>query len=77
MSNKKMENSKKKVNHILTRNQVISAIVWAIVILACSYSMESSNKEINYILIAGFFVEFLRISSTNKFLKKATNQEEI
>lgn len=69
-----MENSKKKVNQMLTRNQVISAIVWAIVIIACSYS---SNKEITNILIAGFFVEFLRISSTNKSLKKVNNQEGI
>lgn len=70
-----MENPKKMINKMLTRNQIISSIIWAIVILACSYSLESSNKEINYILIAGFFVEFLRISSTNKSLKKAYKQE--
>ena len=71
-----MENRKKKVNQILTRNQIISSIIWAAVILACSYNMESSNKEISYILIAGFFVELLRISSSNKALKKANNEEE-
>ena len=71
-----METQKKKVNQILTRNQIISSIIWAIVILACSYSLESSNKEIIYILIAGFFVEFLRITSSNKALKKANKQEE-
>lgn len=69
-----MGNQKKKVNQILTRNHIISSIVWAIVILACSYSLESSKKEIIYILIAGFFVEFLRITSSNKALKKASNQ---
>ena len=66
----------KKVNQILTRNQIISSIIWAIVILACSYSLGSSNKGIIYILIAGFFVEFLRITSSNKALKKANKQEE-
>jgi hypothetical protein len=65
----------KKVNQILSRNQIISSIIWAIVILACSYSLESSNKGIIYILIAGFFVEFLRITSSNKALKKANRQE--
>lgn len=71
-----MENKKKKVNQILTRNQIISSIVWAIVILACSYSLESANKAISYILIAGFFIEFLRITSSNKALKKANKQVE-
>jgi hypothetical protein len=71
-----MVNKKKKVNQILTRNQIISSIIWAIVILACSYSLERSNKEIIYILIAGFFVEFLRITSSNKALKKANIPEE-
>ena len=70
-----MENQKKQVNQILTRNQIISSIIWAIVILACSYSLRSSNKEISYILIAGFFIEFLRITSSNKALKKAIKQE--
>ncbi len=81
MGNKKkgvnqMENKTKKVSQILTRNQIISSIIWAIVILACSFSLESSNKEIIYILIAGFFVEFLRITSSNKALKQAYKQEE-
>ena len=67
----------RKMNQMLTRNQIISSIVWATVIIACSYSMESLNKEINYILIAGFFVEFLRISSSNKSLRENKIQEGI
>ena len=59
-----------KLNRTLTRNLVISSIVWASGILACSFNLGSSNKEIIYILISGFFVEFLRISSLNKVLKK-------
>lgn len=69
--------AKNKVNQMLTRNQIISSIVWAAVILACSYQLDSSNKEITYILIAAAFIEFLRISSSNKSLKKADKQEEI
>ena len=72
-----MENQKKKVNQILTRNQIISSIIWAIVILLSSYTLESSNQGITNILIAGFFVEFLRISSTNKTIKKAFKQHKI
>ena len=65
-----MENQKKKVNQILTRNLILSSIIWAIVILACSYS---SNKEISYILIAGALVEFLRMITANKEIKKVNN----
>jgi len=71
-----MESKKKKINQILTRNQIISSMVWAIVILASSYSLGSSRKEIIYILIAGFFIEFLRITSSNKAMKKASKQDE-
>ena len=72
-----MENTKKKVNRILTRNLILSSIIWAIVILGCSFKLGSSNKEILYILLSGFFIEFLRISSSNKSLKKECKQEEI
>jgi hypothetical protein len=71
-----MKNTK-KLNQMLTRNLIISSIVWASVILGCSLNSGSSNKEITYIPISGFFVEFLRITSYNKSLKKANNQEDI
>lgn len=66
-----MENIKKKVNQTLTRNLILSSIIWATVIIVCSYS---SNKDITYILISGFFIEFLRITSSNKSLKKDFKQ---
>jgi hypothetical protein len=68
-------NTKKKMNQALTRNQIISSIVWAAVILACSFNHGSSNKQIMYILLSGFFIEFLRISSFNKSVKKNNNEE--
>ncbi len=68
-------NTKKKMNQALTRNQIISSIVWAAVILACSFNHGSSNNQIMYILLSGFFIEFLRISSFNKSVKKNNNEE--
>ena len=67
----------KKTNRMLTRNQIISSVVWATVILACYFSSVNTSKEITYILISGFFIEFLRISSTNKSLKKDIKEKEI
>ncbi len=64
--------TKKKLNPILTRNLIISSIVWASVILACTLNEGNSKKEIVYILISGFFIEFLRISSFNKTINKET-----
>ena len=68
-----MENQEKKINQMLTRNQIISSIVWAGVILACSFNSGGENKQITYILLSGFFIEFLRISSFNKSVKKDNN----
>lgn len=62
-----MENIEKKINKSQTRNLIISSIVWATVIIACNYS---SNEDITYILISGFFIEFLRMTSNNRSLKK-------
>ena len=66
-----------KVNRMLTRNQIISSVVWAAVILACSLSSVNTSKEITYILLSGFFIEFLRISSSNKSLKKDIKEKEV
>jgi len=68
-------NKKKKINRSLTRNLIISSIVWAAVIIGCSVNSGGSNKEILYVLIAGFFVEFLRITSFNKSLLKDSEEE--
>ena len=72
-----MENLKKTINKSQTRNLILSSIVWATVIIACGYSMDGSNKEIMYILISGFFIEFFRITSSNKSLKKDLKKEEV
>lgn len=69
-------NTKKKVNQVLTRNLVISSIIWASVIIASSFISGDSRKQITYILIAGYFVEFLRITSSNKFLNIIFTEKE-
>jgi len=59
---------------MLTRNAIISIIIWTAVILACVV-MYGSNEEIIYILSSGFLIELIRISSSNKILNKGNKQE--
>ncbi|WP_166964161.1 hypothetical protein [Yeosuana marina] len=68
-----MEN-KKKLIQILTKIQIISSIIWAILLIVCYQVLGESYKEISLILICGFFIEFLLISSTKNNLKKANSE---
>ena len=70
-----MENTKKLIQ-ILTRIQIISSIVWAILLLICYQVLGESYKEISLILICGFFIEFLLISSSKNNLKKQNARTE-
>ena len=70
-----MDNTK-KLMQILTRIQIISSIVWAILLLICYQVLGESYKEISLILICGFFIEFLLISSSKNNLKKQNAQTE-
>jgi hypothetical protein len=63
-----MENTR-GLNQILRRVQIISSIVWAILLLVCSQILGESYKEISLILICGFFIEFLLINSSKNCLK--------
>lgn len=63
---------KKKVNQVFSRIKVLSSIVWAVVILACAYQ---DFKDINIILISGFFIEFLALTSVSKDIQKITTDE--
>jgi hypothetical protein len=51
---------------------VLSIIVWAVVILACAYQ---DFKDINIILLSGFFIEFLALTSARKDIQKITTDE--
>ena len=70
-----MENTKKLMK-ILTRIQITSSIVWAILLIICYQVLGESYKEISLILICGFFIEFLLISSSKNNLKKQNAQTE-
>jgi len=70
-----MENTKKLIQ-ILTRIQIISSIIWAIMLIVCYQILGESNKEISLILICGFFIEFLLISSSKNNLKKQNVKKE-
>ncbi len=67
-----MENTKKTIQ-ILTRIQIISSIVWAILMIICYQVLGESYKGISLMLICGFFIEFLLINSSKNSLKKIEN----
>ncbi|SDX73115.1 hypothetical protein [Flavobacterium degerlachei] len=69
-----MENTKKLIQ-ILTRIQIISSIVWAILLIACYQVLGESYKEISIMLICGFFIEFLLISSSKNNLKNTKREK--
>ena len=69
-----MENTKKLIQ-ILTRIQIISSIVWAILLIACYQVLGESYKEISLMLICGFFIEFLLISSSKNKLKNIKREK--
>ena len=69
-----MENTKKLIQ-VLTRIQIISSIVWAILLITCYQVVGESYKEISLILICGFFIEFLLISSSKNNLKKVKSEK--
>jgi hypothetical protein len=64
-----MENTKELVR-IFTRIQIISSIVWAIILIVCYQVLNETNNQISLILICGFFIEFLLLSSSKNNLKK-------
>jgi len=67
-----MENTKNTIQ-LFTRIQLISSIVWAVIMIVCALVLKGSYKEISLILITGYLVEFLLISSSKNKLKKVEN----
>ena len=70
-------NPKKETKKFLSINLIISSLIWAIVIIACSLSSVSTKEEITLILLSGFFMEFLRITSMTNPFKKDTPAETV
>ncbi|MCB9323896.1 MAG: hypothetical protein H6571_09205 [Lewinellaceae bacterium] len=71
-----MENTKNTIQ-ILTRIQLLSSIVWATIMIVSALVLGGgSYREISLILICGYLVEFLLLSSSKNKLKN-TKQEKI
>ena len=69
-----MENTT-KAKRKLSNTIIINSIVWATVMIACYFTLVENYKKINYILLSGFFIEFLRYTSAkNKLNKTAIKQ---
>lgn len=56
-----------KVKQILTRIQIMSAIIWAILLIISGYN---NNENISIILMSGAFAELILLSSSIREIKK-------
>ncbi len=66
-----MENTK-KITQFLSNTIIVNSIVWATVMLVSYFILGEDYKKISYILLSGFFIEFLRINSAKNKLSKTT-----
>ncbi|MCZ4318394.1 hypothetical protein O4H26_05270 [Aequorivita viscosa] len=65
----------KKLKQILTRIQIISGTIWAMLLIICYQVLGESFKEISLILIAGYFIEFLFIGLSKGKLNKSESDK--
>ncbi len=59
---------------MLTTIQIVSSIIWAILLFACQQVLGESFKAVSLFIICAFFMEFLLISSMKNKLKKMANE---
>jgi hypothetical protein len=64
-----MENSK-KIKQFLSNTIIINSIVWATVMIVSYFILGDAYKKISYILLSGFFIDFLRMNSAKKNWKR-------
>mgnify|MGYP006939814531 CR=1 FL=1 len=57
-----MENTK-KITQFLSNTIIINSIVWATVMIVSYFILGDDYQKISYVLLSGFFIEFLRINS--------------
>ena len=69
-----MENTKKK--QFLSNTIIINSIVWATVMIVSYFILGEAYKEISFILLSGFFIEFLRYNSAKNKLDKTTSKKD-
>jgi len=72
---KNMENTK-KIKQFLSNTIIINSIVWATVMLVSYLILGEDYKKINFILLSGFFIEFLRCNSAKNKLDKPTSKKD-
>ena len=70
-----MENTK-KIKQFLSQTIIINSIVWATVMIVSYLILGDAYKKINLILLSGFFIEFIRISSAKNNLKKTSSKKD-
>jgi len=69
-----MENTK-KIKQFLSNTIIINSIVWATVMIVSYIVLGDDYQKISYILLSGFFIEFLRINSAKNKFPKTTSKK--
>jgi hypothetical protein len=70
-----MENTT-KIKQFLSNTIIINSIVWATVMIVSYFILGEAYKKISYILLIGFFIEFLRYNSAKNKLDKTTSKKD-
>jgi hypothetical protein len=70
-----MEN-RKKIKQFLSNTIIINSIVWATVMIVSYFILGDAYKKISYILLSGFFIDFLRMNSAKNKLEKTPSKKD-
>ncbi|WP_034057196.1 hypothetical protein [Lacinutrix jangbogonensis] len=65
----------KKTKQFLSNTLIINSIVWATVMLVSSFVLGEAYSKINFILLSGFFIEFMRYASAKNKLEKTASKK--
>lgn len=70
-----MENTK-KIKQFLSNTLIINSIVWATVMIVSYFILGEAYKKISFVLLIGFFIEFLSYNSAKNKLHKTTSKKD-
>ena len=70
-----MENTK-KMKQFLSMTIIINSIVWETVMIVSYLILGDDYKKISYVLLSGFFIEFLRYISIKNKLDKTISKKD-
>jgi preprotein translocase subunit SecF len=68
--------STKEMKQFLSNTIIINSIVWAAVMLVSYFILGEAYKKISFILLIGFFIEFLRYNSAKNKLDKTASKKD-